>query len=91
MSDTSQWKETMLQSHPDIMDGAACIIGTRIPVTAVWSFAAAGYGPEAIREEYPSLTLSQIEAVIGKANGRLTDDQDTNSRGNRSIIRETDK
>lgn len=37
--------------------------GTRIPVAAVQNYLQAGYEPEAIIEEYPSLTQADIEAA----------------------------
>jgi DNA-binding transcriptional MerR regulator len=37
--------------------------GTRIPVAAVQNYLQAGYEPEAIIEEYPSLTEADIEAA----------------------------
>lgn len=53
-----------LSSTPNILDGEVCFTGTRIPVSAVWSFASDGYGPLAIKEEYPSLSVDQIEAAL---------------------------
>jgi uncharacterized protein (DUF433 family) len=40
------------------------IAGTRIPVASVRAFAEAGYSPEAIREQYPSLTIDDIKAAL---------------------------
>jgi uncharacterized protein (DUF433 family) len=40
------------------------IVGTRIPPRAVKSFHEAGYTVEGIREQYPTLTVEQIEAAI---------------------------
>lgn len=52
------------ERNPDIMDGALCFAGTRIPVAAVKSFANAGYSPADIAKEYPSLTVADIQAGI---------------------------
>jgi uncharacterized protein (DUF433 family) len=40
------------------------IAGTRIPVASVRAFAEAGYSHEAIREQYPSLTIDDIQAAL---------------------------
>jgi uncharacterized protein (DUF433 family) len=40
------------------------IAGTRIPVASVRAFAEAGYSHEAIREQYPSLTIDDIKAAL---------------------------
>lgn len=47
-----------------IAHNAAVIGGTRIPVRAVQRFAAAGYSAEAIIQEYPDLTLRDVEAAL---------------------------
>ncbi|YCI03320.1 DUF433 domain-containing protein [Ensifer sp. D2-11] len=44
--------------------GHAVIAGTRIPVQAVKAFAAEGYTPEQIQQEYPTLTKADIAAAI---------------------------
>jgi uncharacterized protein (DUF433 family) len=43
---------------------AYVIAGTRIPVKAIKSFHSAGYSVAEIREEYPGLTVEDIEAAI---------------------------
>lgn len=40
------------------------IAGTRIPVASVRAFAEAGFSPEAIRKQYPSLTIDDIKAAL---------------------------
>lgn len=40
------------------------IAGTRIPVASIRAFAEAGYSHEAIREQYPSLTIGDIKAAL---------------------------
>jgi uncharacterized protein (DUF433 family) len=41
------------------------IAGTRIPVASVRAFVEAGYSHQAIREQYPSLTIDDIKAALG--------------------------
>lgn len=43
----------------------AVIAGTRIPVSAIKEFAAAGYSVEQIRKEYPTLTAEDVNAALG--------------------------
>ena len=40
------------------------VAGTRIPIAAVWAFHQAGYGPEAIVDQYPRLDVADVEAVV---------------------------
>lgn len=50
--------------NPERMSGQPCIEGTRILTKAVKAFAAAGYGPERIIAEYPSLTHKRIADAL---------------------------
>ena len=51
----------------EIMHGAVCFRGTRIPVSVVLDNLAAGETPEAILDEYPTLKAEHIPAAIGYA------------------------
>jgi len=51
----------------EIMHGAVCFKGTRIPVSVVLDNLAAGETPERIREQYPSLNPEHIPAAIAYA------------------------
>ena len=59
------------QSHittdPQVMHGAVCFRGTRIPVSVVLDNLAAGETPERILDQYPSLRPEFILAAIGYA------------------------
>lgn len=46
------------------MRGAPVIAGTRIPVSTIKSFASAGYTIQQIVEQYPSLTVDDVEAAL---------------------------
>ncbi len=58
---------TTITVDPDIMSGAPCIAGTRIPVYMILD--AIGYygSPEGVLESYPNLTLDQVKDAIGFA------------------------
>lgn len=53
-----------LSSRRGVAGGALVIAGTRIPVTAIQEFHAAGYSTQEIRREYPELTEADVEAAI---------------------------
>lgn len=60
-------KEEVFQhiaSDPEICHGKPCIKGTRIPVYLVVDMLAEGESPDVIVQEYPSLTLADIQAAI---------------------------
>jgi uncharacterized protein (DUF433 family)/DNA-binding transcriptional MerR regulator len=50
-------------SHRGVLGGKPIFAGTRIPVATVQRYLQAGYGTDAIIEEYPSLTPADIEAA----------------------------
>ena len=50
--------------NPEIMGGKYLIAGTRIPVSAIKSFALVGCRMSEIQRLYPTLSIKQIEAAI---------------------------
>lgn len=60
------WKEHIV-STPDVLRGKPRIKGTRIPVSLVLGYLAAGKKSPEIREEFPDLTEEQIAACLDYA------------------------
>jgi uncharacterized protein (DUF433 family) len=60
------WRQ-YITVDPHIMHGAACIAGTRIPVSLVLDNLAAGVTPDQLIVEYPSLTPESIGAALAYA------------------------
>jgi uncharacterized protein (DUF433 family) len=60
------WKP-FISVDPEIMHGAVCLRGTRIPVSVVLDNLAAGESPQTILDEYPSLRAEHIPAAIAYA------------------------
>ena len=60
------WKP-FISADPEIMHGAVCFRGTRIPVSVVLDNVAAGETTATILEEYPSVKPEHIPAAIGYA------------------------
>ena len=60
------WKPH-ITSNPEIMHGAVCFRGTRIPVSVVLDNLAADEPPERILDQYPSLKSEHIPAALGYA------------------------
>ena len=60
------WKP-FIAADPQIMHGAACLRGTRVPVSAVLDNLADGETPERILRNYPSLKPEHIPAVLAYA------------------------
>ena len=60
------WKPC-ISAHPEIMHGAVCFRGTRVPVSVVLDNLAAGETAATILAEYLSLRPEYIPAAIGYA------------------------
>jgi uncharacterized protein (DUF433 family) len=55
---------TYITSDPEILLGKPIIRGTRIPVYLIVGFAETGLTPAEIVDDYPDLTLEEVEAAI---------------------------
>ncbi|MDD9909416.1 MAG: DUF433 domain-containing protein [Ahrensia sp.] len=51
-------------SDPDVMHGAWVFSGTRIPVETLFQHLASGYSLESIHEQFPSLSIETMQAVL---------------------------
>ena len=61
-----EWKPYII-ADPEIMHGAACFQGTRVPVSVVLDNLAGGETPERILDQYPSLKSEHVPAAIAYA------------------------
>jgi uncharacterized protein (DUF433 family) len=60
------WRE-YINVNPAVLQGKACIRGTRIPVAVVLANLADGLSAEEIVKSYPSLTVTSIQAALAYA------------------------
>jgi uncharacterized protein (DUF433 family) len=60
------WKDH-IESNPNVLRGKPRIKGTRIPVSLILGYLAAGYNPEQIIAEFPDLNHEQIAACLDYA------------------------
>jgi len=66
MNTGADWRDEIV-STPDVLRGKPRIRGTRIPVSLILGYLAAGRTADDIRREFPDLTLQQIAACLGYA------------------------
>lgn len=59
--------DSRISISPDICNGRPVITGTRIAVQTILEFLGAGDSVEDVLEEYPTLTLEDINASIQSA------------------------
>jgi len=60
------WKDH-IESNPSVLRGRPRIKGTRIPVSLILGYLAAGSNPEEIVAEFPDLSRDQIAACLDYA------------------------
>ena len=60
------WKQ-YITTDPNILHGAVCFVGTRIPVTVVLDNLADGAAPAEILQQYPVLRAEHVPAALGYA------------------------
>ena len=63
---TAKWREH-IESTPDVLRGKPRIKMTRIPVSLILGYLAAGYIADEIILEYPDLSKTQITACLDYA------------------------
>jgi uncharacterized protein (DUF433 family) len=61
-----RWQD-LIGADPEIMHGATCFLGTRIPVSVVLDNLAAGVDAAEIFAQYPSLPPQSIPAALAYA------------------------
>lgn len=62
----TNWKDYIV-STADVLHGKPRIKGTRIPVSLILGYLAAGNTPEEIIKEFPDITKEQIAACLDYA------------------------
>jgi uncharacterized protein (DUF433 family) len=66
MNPEADWRDEIV-STPDVLRGKPRIRGTRIPVSLILGYLAAGRTADDIRREFPDLTPQQIAACLSYA------------------------
>jgi len=59
--------QNYIESTPNVLRGKPCIKGTRIPVSLILGYLAAGHTPGQIIAEFPDLNQEQIAACLDYA------------------------
>ncbi|HYE62579.1 MAG TPA: DUF433 domain-containing protein [Phycisphaerales bacterium] len=59
--------ESPIKVDPEIMHGTPCFAGTRVPVEALFDYLEDGRTTAFFLEQYPSVTMEQVQAVLRMA------------------------
>jgi uncharacterized protein (DUF433 family) len=63
-----------ISRDPDIMSGALCFVGTRVPVKNMFDYFEGGSSLEEFLEDFPSVSREAAVAVLEAARDRLVAD-----------------
>lgn len=64
----------LVSRDPDIMSGALCFTGTRVPVKNLFDYLEGGSSLEAFLDDFPSVSREKAVAVLEAARERLSAD-----------------
>ena len=65
---------TLVSRNPEIMSGALCFTGTRVPVKSLFDYLEGTSSLEDFLEDFPSVPRNKVIAVLEAARERLASD-----------------
>jgi uncharacterized protein (DUF433 family) len=65
---------SLVSRNPEIMSGALCFTGTRVPVKNLFDYLEGSSSLEDFLEDFPSVSRAKAIAVLEAARDRLTAD-----------------
>lgn len=74
MQGTSTMDNTLVKRDPEIMSGALCFTGTRVPVKSLFDYLEGSSSLEEFLEDFPSVSRGRAVAVLEVARLRLAAD-----------------
>jgi uncharacterized protein (DUF433 family) len=66
--------KSVVSRHPEVMSGALCFTGTRVPVKNLFDYLEGGSSLAAFLEDFPSVSRDRAVAVLEAARASLTAD-----------------
>lgn len=64
-------KQLPISADPEIMHGALCFRGTRVPVDALWGNLASGMSVPEFIDSFPTVKFEDAVAIIEFVNGKM--------------------
>lgn len=62
---------SVIQMDPEIMSGAPCFAGTRVPVQALFDYLNGGHPLADFLADFPTVSESQVHQALAEARQRL--------------------
>ena len=67
MPETTEVSESVVKVDPEIMSGAPCFMGTRVPIQTLIDYLEGGDSIEDFLEGFPSVSREQVIAFLEEA------------------------
>ena len=64
-------KASVIAVDPEIMSGAPCFVGTRVPVQALFDYLNGGHPIADFLADFPTVSESQVLQLLAEARERL--------------------
>jgi uncharacterized protein (DUF433 family) len=64
-------KASVIAVDPEIMSGAPCFVGTRVPVQALFDYLNGGHPVADFLADFPTVSESQVHQLLAEARERL--------------------
>jgi len=76
LSRSKEMTEKFYSENPDILGGTTVFAGTRVPVTALFDYLAAGDTVSQFHDDFPSVQLEQIQTCLQSASVNFKGDDE---------------
>ncbi len=64
-------KASVITVDPEIMSGAPCFVGTRVPVQALFDYLDGGHPLADFLEDFPTVTSEQAHQLLAEAKAHV--------------------
>jgi uncharacterized protein (DUF433 family) len=64
-------KPSVITIDPEIMSGAPCFAGTRVPVQALFDYLDGGHPLADFLDDFPTVTEAQVHQLLAEAKERV--------------------
>jgi uncharacterized protein (DUF433 family) len=64
-------KSSVIKVDPEIMSGAPCFAGTRVPVQALFDYLNGGHSMADFLADFPTVSEAQVHRLLAEARERL--------------------
>ena len=64
-------KPSVMAIDPEIMSGAPCFAGTRVPVMTLFDYLGGGHPLADFLEDFPTVTTEQVHQLLAEAKAQV--------------------